>query len=81
MKDGVSTPTVSKYHMQVLYDPVMSEQVNAVLDDGRLVMHFVDQAAGTEVDFLFDSGASANFVSSSFAKLHGLVTKPVLSNL
>ena len=81
VQDGVSTQTAARYHMLVLYDPVMSEQVSAVLDDGRLVMHFVGQAAGTEVDFLFDSGASANFVSLSFAKLHGLVTKPVLSNV
>ena len=41
-------------------------------------MHFVGQDAGTEVDFLFASWASANFVSLSFAKLHNLVTKTCL---
>jgi predicted aspartyl protease len=40
-------------------------------------MHaFVGKAAGTEVDFLFDSGASTNYVSSAFAKMHGLTVKP-----
>src|SRR3569833_2145262 len=81
VKDGVSTPTVSKYHMQVLYDPVMTEQVSAVVQNGRVTMHFVGQAAGTEVDFLFDSGASANYVSKAFAKLHGLVISPTKSNV
>ena len=81
VKDGVSTPTVSKYHMQVLYDPVMTEQLSAVVQDGRVTMHFVGQAAGTEVDFLFDSGASANYVSKAFAKLHGLVISPTKSNV
>lgn len=81
VKDGVSTPTVSKYHMQVLYDPVMTEQLSAAMHDGRVTMHFVGQAAGTEVDFLFDSGASANYVSKAFATLHGLTITPTKSNV
>ena len=62
--------------MQVLYDPVMTEQLDAVVHDGRVTMHFVGQAAGTEVDLLFDSGASANYVSKAFATLHGLTVMP-----
>jgi hypothetical protein len=31
-------------------------------------MQFVCKAAGTEVDFLLDSGASTNYVSSAFAR-------------
>src|SRR6476646_2140869 len=67
--------------MQILYDPVGSEQLHHVYQDGRVTMQFVGKAAGTEVDFLFDSGASANYVSSAFAKLHGLTVKPSATNV
>jgi hypothetical protein len=62
--------------MQVLYDPVRSEQLHHVYQDGRVTMQFVGKAAGTEVDFLFDSGTSTNYVSSASAKMHGLTVKP-----
>jgi hypothetical protein len=41
-----------------------------------VTVQFVGKAAGTEVNFLFDSGASTNYVSSGFAKMHGLTVKP-----
>jgi hypothetical protein len=66
--------------MQVLYDPVGSEQLHHVYQDGRVTMQFVGKAAGREVDFLFDSGTSTNYVSSAFAKLHGLTVKPSNTN-
>jgi hypothetical protein len=65
-----------KYAMQVSYDPVRSEQLHHISQDGRVTMQFVGKAARTEVDFLFDSNASTNYVSSAFAKLHGLTVKP-----
>jgi hypothetical protein len=43
-----------------------------------VTMQFVGKAAGTEVDFLFESGASTNYVSSAFARMHGLTLKPNL---
>jgi hypothetical protein len=44
-------------------------------------MHFVGKVAATEVDFLFDSDASANYVSSTFAKLHGITVRPSETNV
>jgi predicted aspartyl protease len=45
-------------------------------------MQFVSgKAAGTEVDFLFDSGASTNYVSGAFARMHGLTMKPSDTNV
>jgi hypothetical protein len=61
--------------MQVLYDPVRSEQLHHVYQDGRVAMQFVGKAAGTEIDFLFDNGASTNYVSSAFARMH-VTVKP-----
>jgi predicted aspartyl protease len=55
--------------------------VHHVYQDGRVTMQFVGNAAGTEVDFLFDSGASTNYVSSAFAKMHGLTVKPSETNV
>jgi uncharacterized protein YjdB len=52
-----------------------------VYQDGRETMQFVGKVAGTEVDFLFDSGASTNYVSSAFAKMHGLTVKPSDTNV
>jgi hypothetical protein len=34
-----------------------------------------------EVDFLFDSGASTNYMSSAFAKLLGLIVRPSDANV
>jgi hypothetical protein len=39
----------TKYAMQVLYDPVQSEQLHHISQDGRVTMQFVGKAAGTEV--------------------------------
>ena len=80
-KDGKLHLEKSRYAMQVLYDPVRSEQLHHVHQDGRVTMQFVGKAAGTEVDFLFDSGASTNYVSSAFAKMHGLTVKPSETNV
>jgi predicted aspartyl protease len=44
-------------------------------------MQFVGKAAGTKVDILFDSGASTNYVSSAFARMHGLTVKPSDTNV
>ena len=80
MQDGKSIPTIATCNLQILYDPVMVEQLAAV-KDGRLTMHFVGKAADKEVDFLFDSGASCNFVSAAFARLHGLTVESTKSNV
>jgi hypothetical protein len=80
-KDGKLHQEKSRYAMQVLYDPVRSEQLHQVYQDGRVTMQFVGKAAGTEIDFLFDSGASTNYVSSAFAKVHGLIVKPSETNV
>ena len=80
-KDGCLCQEKVKYAMQILYDPVGSEQLHHISQDGKVTMHFVGKAAATEVDFLFDSGASANYLSSSFAKLHGLTVKPSKTNI
>jgi hypothetical protein len=77
-KDGKLHLKKSRYAMQVLYDPVGSEQLHHVYQDGRVTMQFVGKAAGTEVDFLFGSGASTNYVSSAFARMYGLTVKPVI---
>jgi hypothetical protein len=65
-KDGKLHLEKSRYAMQVLYDPVRSKQLHHVYQDGRVTMQFVGKAAGTEVDSLFDSGASTNYVSSCY---------------
>jgi hypothetical protein len=44
-------------------------------------MQFVGKAARTEVDFLFDSCASTNYVSSAFTRMHGLTVKPSDTNV
>jgi hypothetical protein len=80
-KDGKLHLEKSRYAMQVLYDPVGSEQLHHVYQDGRVTVQFVGKATGTEVDFLFDSGASTNYVSSAFARMHGLTVKPSDTNV
>jgi hypothetical protein len=75
-RNGTLHEEKSRYAMQVLYDPVRSERLHHVYQDGRVTMQFVGKAAATEVDFLFDSGASTNYVSSAFARTHGLTVKP-----
>jgi hypothetical protein len=39
-------------------------------------MHFAGKAANVDVNFLFDSGADDNFVSKSFAQMHGIFIEP-----
>jgi hypothetical protein len=80
-KDGKLHLEKSRYAMQVLYDPVGSEQLHHVYQDGRVTMQFVGKAARTEVDFLFDSGASTNYVSNAFARMHGLTVKASVTNV
>jgi hypothetical protein len=62
-------------------NPIQSEQLHHISQDGRVTMQFVGKAAGTEVDCLYDSGASTNYVSSAFAKLHGITVKPSDANV
>jgi hypothetical protein len=80
-KDGKLHLEKSRYAMQVLYDPVGSKQLHHVYQDGRVTMQFVGKAAGTEEDFLFDSVANTNYVSSAFARMHGLTVKPSETNV
>ena len=40
-------------------------------------MMFAGRAAATKANILFDTGASANFVSKSFAKQTGITVRPV----
>jgi hypothetical protein len=76
-RDGKLHQEKSKHALQFLYDPPRSsELLHHISQAGRVTMQFVGKAAATEVDFLFDSGASANYVSKTFAKMHGLVVKP-----
>jgi spermidine/putrescine-binding protein len=42
-----------------------------------LRMMFSGRAAATKADIVFDTGASNNFVSESFAKQTGITVKPV----
>ena len=50
--------------------------LNASRADGRLTMHFAGKAADVDANFLFDSGADDNFVSKSFAQMHGISIEP-----
>jgi hypothetical protein len=43
----------------------------------RTTMMFSGRAAATEANILFDTGASANFVSKTFAKQTGITVRPV----
>ena len=50
--------------------------LNAARANGRLTMHFAGKAADVDANFLFDSGADDNFVSKSFAQMHGISIEP-----
>jgi hypothetical protein len=80
-KDGKLHLEKSRYAMQVLYDPVGSEQLHHIYQDGQVTMQFIGKPARTEVDFLFDSGASTKYVFSAFARMHGLTVKPSDTNV
>jgi hypothetical protein len=79
--------------LQVLCRPSAADKVSAEADlltckvlavaaskDSQnkfLRMMFAGRAAATRVNILFDTGASANFVSKSFAKQTGITVRPV----
>jgi hypothetical protein len=79
--------------LQVLYRPSAADKVSveaglltckdlavAASKDGQNKlsrMMFADRAAATKANILFDTGASANFVSKSFAKQTGITVRPV----
>jgi AraC-like DNA-binding protein len=44
-------------------------------------MMFAARAAGTNANILFDSGASHNYVSTTFAKLTGISVSPFLQKV
>jgi hypothetical protein len=46
-----------------------------------LLMMFVARAAGTNANILFDCGASHNYVSTTFAKLTGILVSPSLQKV
>jgi hypothetical protein len=79
--------------MQVLYRPSAADKVSAkaglltckvlaagASKDGQnkfLRMMFAGRAAASKANILFDTGASANFVSKTFAKQTGIMVRPV----
>jgi len=90
--DGNWQSEVTKDTYRVLYLPPRSNEGLAVLNgsfvqhsvlsasksesDSSLRMMFAGRAAGTNASILFDSGASDNFVSSSFARQTGISVIP-----
>jgi hypothetical protein len=86
--DGSWQSELTKETLRVLYLPPECNESVAVLDgaivqhsvlsasktesDPTLRMMFAGRAAGTNASILFDSGASDNFVSSSFARQTGI---------
>jgi hypothetical protein len=44
-------------------------------------MMFAARAAGTNANILFDSGASNNYVSTTFAKVTGVLVSPSLQKV
>jgi hypothetical protein len=92
-EDGSWHIVQSPERLQVLYRPSAADSVSteaAMLTckilaacaskDGQnrfLRMMFAGRAAATKANILFDTGASANFVSKSFAKQTGITVRPV----
>jgi hypothetical protein len=90
--DGTWHSELTKETLRVLYLPPECNESVAVLDgaivqhsvlsanksdaDPTLRMMFAGRAAGTNASILFDSGASDNFVSSSFARQTGISVIP-----
>jgi hypothetical protein len=90
--DGSWLSELTKETFRVLYLPPECNESVAVLDgaiiqhsvmsaskyesDPTVRMMFAGRAAGTNVSILFDSGASGNFVSSSFARQTGISVNP-----
>jgi hypothetical protein len=95
--DGSWQSELIKETLRVLYLPPECNESVAVLDgaivqhsifsasksefDPTLRMMFADRAAGTNANILFDSGASDNFVSSSFARQTGISVIPAQQKL
>ena len=92
MSDGTLTAERSKTPFRVLYlapaanellatmagSPAYHSVVAASLEksDKTLKMLFAGQAAGVRANILFDSGASENFVSETFARQNGVSVYP-----
>jgi hypothetical protein len=92
-EDGSWRVVRSHERLQVLYRPSAADKVSAeaglltckvlaasASKDGQNKfsrMMFAGRAAATKANILFDTGASANFVSKSFAKQTGISVRPV----
>ena len=92
-EDGSWRIVRSPERLQVLYRPSAADRVSAeaglltskvlavaASKDGQNKfsrMMFAGRAAATKANILFDTGASANFVSKSFAKQTGITVRPV----
>jgi hypothetical protein len=92
-EDGSWRIVQSPERLQVLYRPSAADKVSAeaglltckvlavaASKDGLNKfsrMMFAGRAAATKANILFDTGASANFVSKSFAKQTGITVRPV----
>jgi hypothetical protein len=92
-EDGSWRVVQSPERLQVLYRPSAADRVSAeagLLTSKVLAivaskdaqnkfsrMMFAGRAAATKANTLFDTGASANFVSKSFAKQIGITVRPV----
>jgi hypothetical protein len=92
-EDGSWRIVRSPERLQVLYRPFAADKVSAeaglltckvlavaASKDGQNKfsrMMFAGRAAATKANILFDTGASANFVSKPFAKQTGITVRPV----
>jgi hypothetical protein len=92
-EDGSWRIVRSSERLQVLYRPSAADKVSAeaglltckvlavaASKDGQNKfsrMMFAGREAATKANILFDTGASANFVSKSFAKQTGITVRPV----
>lgn len=92
MYDGTLTVERSKSSCCIMYLPPAANETLATMagssayhsvvavslenSDKTLKMLFAGQAAGVKANILFDSGASENFVSESFARQNGISVLP-----
>jgi hypothetical protein len=93
----VASPVKSPEKLRVLYLASIVDKVSAEarLMTGRILaasrkgadgspslrIMFATRAAGTNANILFDSGASHNYVSTTFAKLTGISVSPSLQKV
>jgi hypothetical protein len=91
--DGEWSVVKSPKKLRVLYLASIVDKVSA--EAGRILaasrkgadgsaslrMMFAARAAGTNANILFDSGASHNYVSTTFAKLKGISVSPSLQKV